>query len=512
MIGRSWTAAWLGVLGVLCLATSSRVLGQAAAQGSGVSLENLIEMALGHAPELKLTATDVQAASAGAMAAAEPFDSFIGITASGTQAHEFSPPNAPPSTTLTRGWSASAIWTKHFRNGLILAPQVGVSTERIFQQPQLDVVQATADVKVIAPLLRDRGGAVTAAPERAARLERDAAALDFESARNEVVLQTTAAYWTYVAAERTLAVLAAAEERARRTVEDTSALVKADERTGSDLIQAQGYHSAARAARVGGQQNWLDAARRLAIVAGVSWSAPTALPHALSDFPSALLLPDEGVVVRWASEAIRLRPDLAALDRRLRGADILRTAGADELSARLDLEVGVGYTGQMRGQGGDLHRDVPGPRADVGLIYQLPVERTGRRGRLAEKAASVARLKVEREEIERQIYLRVLTAFETVKNSQVQLREAGEAVKLIDKTVVNEKKKFQMGSSTLFSVNQAEGALTGALLAAIAGQQQFAVALATLRFETGTLAQPSAESHGQVEIREVSRRLNSVPE
>ncbi len=78
-------------------------------------------------------------------------------------------------------------------------------------------------------------------------------------------------------------------------------------------------------------------------------------------------------------------------------------------------------------------------------------------------------------------------AREALRHGREALLAAREAVTLSRQAVENEKRKFQLGMSTLFDVILAEDALTNARLSEIAGQQAYAVAIARLRYETGAI-------------------------
>jgi outer membrane protein TolC len=390
--------------------------------------------------------------------------------------------------------------TQRLRNGITLAPEVTVTGTRYLSEPRIDVTQMSAHLKATVALLKDRGGDITAAPEQAASFEHRASMMDARQAQAELILQTAVAYWTYLAGERKLAVLVSAEERAQRTVAETGALVKADERTGSDLVQAQGYFSARRAARLGAEQQRLDAGRRLILLVGLRWPGASRMAHAATDFPQLATPPTAEILARWTTDAFGRRPDLAAANLRGRSAGTNLDAARSDMSARLDLSVSVGYTGQSNGLGdlGELHRQLPGADATMSLTYQLPLRERGARGRLAQAIGVVRQRETALSESARRIEIGIAAALEMLTVTQQALREATEAVRLTERTVEIEKRKFKLGSSTLFSVNQAEEALTSALLSQIDETLAFANALATLRFETASLSGPSAALAGQL--------------
>jgi outer membrane protein TolC len=479
-----------------------------------VSLEEMIESTRIHNVSLRLAATEVEIANANVMAAAEPFDSALGASATASQSYQFGVPGASRSALTLQQLSGTATWSRRFRNGLVVTPEATATASRIFDRPVVDATSMSARLKLAAPLVRDRGGAITAAPERAALVDRDASWKEARQTDAQILVQAAQSYWEYLAAERRLQVMAASEQRSARDVAVTGALVKADERTGSDLIQAQGYHSSRKAARIAAEQQRLEAARRLAIVMGARWQSGATVVRAVTDFPSPPATTYAETGLRWITAALSRRADRAAADLRVRAAEVRLDAARNELTQRLDVEVSAGYTGQSQGLGSfaDLHRSLPGAEAALTLTYQLPIEQSGVRGKAAQRAAVLAQLRIARLDVERQIPIGVLAGVESVRNSQLGLRESADAVRFLEQTVENEKRKFQLGSSTLFSVNQAEESLTGALLDKIDRQRDYAVALANLRFETGTLASTPRPGAARDSSADIVSRLTTLPD
>jgi outer membrane protein TolC len=170
-------------------------------------------------------------------------------------------------------------------------------------------------------------------------------------------------------------------------------------------------------------------------------------------------------------------------------------AARSELEPRLDLEASGGFTSQERERplGGlldplaDAARDRPALDAGVQLRFELPLPRSGARGRVAQAAAVHERQQIAAAHADRAIRNGVTAAWESLRRTQLGLRHSEDAVRLLGEGVENERKKFRLGYSTLFAVIQAEDSLTSALIARIAGQQAHALALARLRFETGTV-------------------------
>ena len=479
-----------------------------------LALEEVVSATLANNTELKLAGLEVESARGAMLAAAAPFDSALVAAATASQGYQFTSPPQLRSSLAVKQLSGLVGWSRRLRFGLVISPTLTTTRTRLDSDRSLDSTQTTARLTLSLPLLRDLGGVVTAAPERHARAEFAASTFDERHAAAQGVLRAAVAYWSYLAAKRRFEVLAGSEGRAEVTATQTAALVKADERTRADLIQAQGFFSSRRAARIAAERDVVDAWRDIALLIGSSPANLSALPAAATEFPPPGPDPAETSLAGWVSRALSSRPDLAAADDRVQGAAVAVAAARSEMRSRLDLDVSGGYTNQQRGPAlrhfiDPFYRDVPGMDASVSLRFELPVERSGARGRLAQSLAAYEQRRLLRVDLERRIRVGVAAAFEIVKRSRLALHESEEAVRLLKQTVDNEKQKFRLGSVTLFSVIQAEDSLTSGLLAKTERQRAFAVALADLRFESGTLFTPADRSSAAAAL--VSR-LTSLPE
>jgi outer membrane protein TolC len=232
---------------------------------------------------------------------------------------------------------------------------------------------------------------------------------------------------------------------------------------------------------------------------GIPAAAAARLAGAATPFPvpppaDAPDLTDDAVA-RLAAAALSRRPDLASAREKAEAARVELGEFRSAARPRLDLTVGVGYTGLESGPGvGDffapLYRNVPGLNASVQVSYDVPALNAAGRGRVAQSEALAAQQAIGREMVERQIASGVAVAAAGLRRSRQALRESQSAVTLYGETVANEKRKFQLGMSTLFDVIASEDALTNAMLAEINGLAGYAAAIAKLRFEAGLLADP----------------------
>ena len=461
----------------------------------GVTLREALDAALLHSVQLQLGERQVQIGSGALLAARAPFNAQV-TTALATQRENSVSPSAAGVLTpvLTRTVSSSIIVPKRFRSGIVVTPRVGLTRADAANIHGALTSRASVSLDVLVPLLRDRGGAITAAPERAAARGYDASVLDARHAAASSILGVVVTYWDELAAEQRLEVYRASERRAQQLVDDTRKLVEADERPAGDLKQLLANLALKRAARLTGEQVSVEARQQLALAMGVYGTGGSAPPRAITSFPD--LPSDTGRGSRAdtgaVTDALHRRADLAALAARRSAAEVQLRAARSGLSPRLDLAVELGYEGIATGGGVDgafssFYRNVPGLNASVQVSYELPLSRLAARGSVLQSSAVYAQARIREAELVRQISSGVFVAREALRHSRLALLASRDAVALSRDAVENEKRKFQLGMSTLFDVILAEDALTNSRLGEIAGQHGYAVAIARLRYESGSI-------------------------
>jgi outer membrane protein TolC len=94
----------------------------------------------------------------------------------------------------------------------------------------------------------------------------------------------------------------------------------------------------------------------------------------------------------------------------------------------------------------------------------------------------------------RNIDLNVSIALNNLSSSVLILQKAQESLTYSQEVFKNEQVKFQNGLTTLLNVILFQERLTHSELEYIQAQQQFAISIMNLRFETGTLLSPSEDA------------------
>lgn len=488
-----------------CLAMSfcaAVAWGQAApAPAAPLTLDSLLTLALERNPAIEAGRYQVDVDLGAVEAAHGPFDVLLQTSFQNSVVRTPTIlPGAPGSlatvVNLSQNTGSYVLGgAKQFMSGITVTPQVTLTQVAESGEPGVPVTaEAVANLGLDVPLWRDLGGRVTSAPVRQAELLADAGRLDLRQTASVTVANVVSAYWNYVSAKLQRAVLAAAESRADRLVVETAALIKADERPPSDIKQVQANAATQREARISAEQAELAAWQQVALLVGLPARSVAMLPDIGTPLPAERSGEDydHAAIDALCDTALARRPDLASLRRNEAATRVAVAAAQNSVKPRLDLIGSVGYAGFQQGPGigrffSPLYRAIPGINATVGLSYQLPIGSAAAHGLASQNLAVAAQQTVSDSDLARQIVTNVIVASEALRRGRLALREADTAASLSAITLDNERRKYQLGTSTVFDLLIAEDNLTNADLGKIQSQAAYAVALVTLRHQTGTL-------------------------
>jgi outer membrane protein TolC len=182
---------------------------------------------------------------------------------------------------------------------------------------------------------------------------------------------------------------------------------------------------------------------------------------------------------------------LAAATMHASAARVIRDASAAQMQPRVDLVVGLGFTGQLGGGNlgylfGSFFNNVLGPNASAQIVIEPTV--TGQvRGALIRSEAAYTQAAIEKETLERTIGLNVAEAADELESSGAQLQLTDEAVARSRMALATVRRNFDLGTATLFDLILAEDTVTNADLAELSARLGYATALAKLQFARGVL-------------------------
>jgi outer membrane protein TolC len=458
-----------------------------AAVSGGLALIEAVELALAHDPNIALAESLVDASRGSRLVASGLFDPVVtsGLTSSTTDL-----PTAPGESEEASVVSGSLGLATLLRNGLVLAPEVqlGRTTNG---SPAVNT--ATLAFNLRQPLLRGRGRAAVTAAERAADRELAASGLDLRHTVSLRLLAVISQYWATRAAAEDLEVLRQTEASSRDLLATTRRLIEADVTPAAEIVQLEADLVAQETSRIAGEQALFAARQDLGREIGLEPWQIRSLPLPSSAFPEV----EPGAVPREAVEeygrrALARRADLAAAQERLEASEAFLAAAENALLPSLDLLLTPSYTGLVEGGGaGDffspLTTNVPGLSTQLGFSLSWPTRSREARGALIQSGAAVRQSALVAERTAKQIGADVPTALDAVWRAAERLERSVVAVGLFERTVENEEKKLRAGSSTLIDVINQRDRLTAARRSRVTAQLALALALAELRFQTGTM-------------------------
>lgn len=458
-----------------------------------ITLEDVVTRALADNTQIRLARLRVEGARGSLLAVHAPFDLQL---SSAVQRNQEQKQMTAVQFTRQDATSYQVALSKQLPSGISVSPRLGVASTRSALAGTQATGSAVAGLDVRVPLLYDRGGAVSFASVRVAEFDLETSEAAWYAALPSGATAAVGAYWSYLASVRRVEVQRGAEARAQRLLDETTELVKREERAPADLHQLRATVASRRAARLLAEQAVEEARVQLGALMGLDGGAVLAVGEPATDFPqpSEARVGDSASLRRLHGLALLRRPDLAAQRMGQRASDLRLGQLERALQPRLDLDLSLGYQGFAQGSVYDhlvspLYRNVPGLNATVQLRYSGAMTNSAARGRLAEEGAVAQQRLVALRDLERQVHTDVHVAAQGVDRSAVALRDAEEAVALYRVSVENEQRKLRLGMNTLFDVLGSEDALTNALLAAINHRRVHATALASLRLATGGLAE-----------------------
>ena len=501
--GRTLASRWTFVLAV---AWTPRLTAQVAsppagprpvlARVPGITLDNVVSGVLTYGTAVQRARFALTEGGGRLTEASGPFDTHVSLNVANARVTQstfasITAQEATPRTASTATYTLNM--ARLFRNGITLAP--GVSVVRSAPTVILPFQSGAADVNLTLqiPLLRDRLGASSSGEERAARASFTADDALFRHSVSVAVRDAVNAYWDYCAAVRAVGVYRAAEERARQMLEDIKLVVKAEVRPAADLNQLKASLSIKKVTRVMAEQDVVSTWTALRLVLAMDADSIRQIAPPLTAFPEAHeFAPNAATMRAWTEDALRARDDYRASDSRVSSASILVSAAESDAKPSLDLVTSMGYSTLVRSTGVDafvtpLRQNIPGMNATISLGYRLPVSNSAAAGRIAQQRARSDLERLTRTELARGVGSTVVATAIGLQAGSVALQESLEAVRFQLQALSDERRRFDLGASTLISVIIATDELTNAEITSIAARLRYAKAISALRFAEGRL-------------------------
>lgn len=492
------------LLGALCLGTSTLLAQPGTIDGD---LANLYQLTLENSPTVKRQQIQNRIAEAARQTARSQFDYQLIADASISRSG-YNLLNADPrrsyigSEINTNDFLLSTGLQRTFRTGTVVG--IGINYQRVADNNPLtvfneDVGAFVADnststsLNISQPLLRGQGRSIVTAGETLAKLS-------WESQRENAVFITTGqllstinAYWQYRSASEAYAVYQDNENRVRSVLDITEELVAADKKPTGDLTQIQADLKDKERQTILAAQNLFAARQNLGRSLGLETAASEGIGEPVSTFPAINDQENIPSLETLINLARTRRTDLKAINKLLEQQTLQLDVAENNLKPQLNLNAFVNYGGSAMGNGVDRffrslsNNEGRNYQTGIGLGYIFPLNNNQ-----AEAAKLNAQLQFAdqetflRDQI-RNIELNVNIAYNNYLNSVEAVRKSKQSLDYYEEVFTNEQYKFQNGLTTLLNLILLQERLTFAQLDYIQTQQQFAIAISNLRYETGTL-------------------------
>jgi outer membrane protein len=387
------------------------------------------------------------------------------------------------------------------RSGVVVLPSLST----------LDVTDLTSDlesenraemgVEILIPLLRGLGEESTGALETAARSA--LTTTEWESKHNisGQILETAAAYWGSLAAQETYQVLLDTGKRADDLNRLVELLVKGGEAEPATLHQARAKLLQRKADIRVAEQNYYDSRQRLARALGYSPQEMTTPPQPEGPFPPVVVpdVLDKDREERYVAQALSQRADYLAAQNNITTQEILFRKSELDKKPRLDFDFATGITGLSERENAtrfwrSLSNDRAGPGVFVGLNLEWPIANNTAIGEFIKRRSLLREARLSSSLLSNTIASDVLAAMEKLRSSAQEHRLFGESAEAYREAVKFEDKKVRAGESSLNALIDLEDRYYEVRLNQVRAQQKYALALAELRFSTGTLLTEDARN------------------
>jgi outer membrane protein len=335
----------------------------------------------------------------------------------------------------------------------------------------------------VQPLLRNFRIDSTRQQLQVTKLNRDISDVQLRATVTNTLSNVRNAYWDYVFATEAVEVAQQSLDLATKLVQDNQTRVEVGTMAPIDVVQAQSEQATRRQALVTAQsaKRTTELALKRLIVDGTqdaNWNAEIDATDRPQFQPVKIDL--ESAVRR----ALSLRTDLEIAKKNIEANDVTLRFLRDQTKPQADLVATYGYVGlggrQLITEGQGVNRTVTGslpggyvdalqslfnanfPRWTVTMNFSYPLG-------LSQQEASVARARVQLNQVQAQVKQVELQVATDVTNAAIQAQNAAEAVQaaqaareLAEKKLEAEQSKFEVGMSTNYFVVQAQRDLSDA--------------------------------------------------
>lgn len=353
----------------------------------------------------------------------------------------------------------------------------------------------TLDVGYTQPLLRNFGKLVTERNLLVARISSNASREQFENAVVRTIQEVENAYWTLTEAIAQVKVSEEGLKLARDLHDMNKIRVDVGTLAPLELVQSE-VGIATREEEiirtrfaVGTAEDSLR--RLLNLDPGDAWSAT------IEPTTEAVVAPIEIKLEEAIAEALANRPEVAQQKLTIDRLELDAKVAANQLKPRLDLAANYGYNGF--GLESDGYQDTLEQILDrelkgwsLGLTFAYPLQNRTAKAQKTIADLDLDRARLQLADLEQGVVTEVRQAVRNVETAQKAVESARVSLRLAEKNLDAERKRYENGLSTSFQVLEIQEDLTSAASREVAAVSAFRRSLADLYRVMGRLLDQSA--------------------
>ncbi len=475
-----------------------------------LSLADVVRLVVARNTEVWMARLDVQSSEPAVSRAMGAFDPRFTGSFNSTRSTTPTSSQLDASTQLTQNTQFN--YVQQFVSGT--SYQVGVSGSKsasnnsfVFLNPS---IRASLNFSVNQPLLRNRGFLAQRAPIVIARINQQVSRGIFEQFLSDQLLAAVNQYWDTVQARENLAVLRGSVGLAEKSYERDKRALELGALPPLDIYRSQAEVASrqVQATTAGYQLKQQEDALRRIISADLDPDVRS-LPLDLTDSPTSTATLDAGSIDDAIAEALRKRPEIGNLRRQNVVQDMNVRVALNGLKP--DLRLGGNYSSS--GLGGNTFTSgslITGGLADalsqlagfnnptygLSITLNLPIKNRQAEADLA--TAEIAKRKnlYQQRDVEQQIALDVRNAVSRLEQNKANITGSTVLRDLAKKNLDAEQRKYDLGTSTVFFVLDAQQRLSDAETQLLAANISYKKAVASLQRSKGAFLE---ENHIVVE-------------
>jgi outer membrane protein TolC len=488
--------------------------------GGPLSLQQTALITLKNSPNLIMGKLGVQSARAGAQMASGEFDIYVSVAGSGNE-------NRPIFGTDTDTQDLNFALNKGFRTGISTTVSAGITRidDRLSPVDTTNVSHLNLNITI--PLLKGRGYISAAAGETSARLQSQAAELNFYHNISNLLLNSINAYWDYKAAIENLKVQQKSEQRTQNWVDasvegiklrygDVNAFFKSHE---AETSRVRGYLADKRRNTAAAIEQVNSTRGALAVVMGIPSEQVPNIGEPSEGFAgdwseTLARLEQQPMQDKWVTKALEKRLDIRAAKLKQEASAVKLAKARQDVLPQLDFGLNAGRNAIELGDGYNryvdaLSSDTRGTDVGVSLTFVYPLGNNLAKGQRDLANATHNINVITTNDLMRTISVQVGVDAGALMRRLKEAVEALQAVKLygiaLEKSYSKSRDSLLDDPNTIFNLMDLDEKLTEASNNLVNSLQELAKAIAQLRFQTGTLLIGGSMDTEKLELGELSK-------